>query len=127
MTDPVELTEEGVDSSNALLGSLRRVLMASIGAFVLAQEEVEDFLGRLVDRGELADADARRLLNDVVDGRVRIVTDGTRRAEGELEKRVETVLTRLNMPSKSDIDALSDRVTELNQKVDELSRLRHGQ
>lgn len=127
MTEPVELREEGVDSSNALLGSLRRVLMASIGAFVLAQEEVEDFLGRLVDRGELADADARRLLNDVVDGRVRIVTDGTRRAEGELDKRVETILTRLNMPSKSDIDALSDRVTELNQKVDELSRLRHGQ
>jgi poly(hydroxyalkanoate) granule-associated protein len=125
MSEQVQLTEEGNDSSNALLGSLRRVLMASIGAVVLAQEEIEEFLGKLVDRGEIADADARRLLNDVVDGRVRVVQDGTKRAEGELDKRVETVLSRLSIPSKGDIDTLSARIAELSNKVDELTHLQN--
>jgi poly(hydroxyalkanoate) granule-associated protein len=125
MSEQYQTTEEGSESSNALLGSLRRVLMASIGAVVLAQEEIEEFLGKLVDRGEIADADARRLLNDVVDGRVRVVQDGTKRAEGELDKRVETVLSRLSIPSKSDIDTLSARIAELSDKVDELTQLRN--
>ncbi|MEZ4515840.1 MAG: phasin family protein [Chloroflexota bacterium] len=123
--DQIEITEESSDSSNALLGSLRRVLMAGIGAFVLAQEEIEDFLGKLVDRGEIADTDARKLLNDLVDGRVRMVQDGTKRAEGELDKRIETVLSRLNIPSKGEIDSLSTKIAELSDKVDELNFVQH--
>jgi poly(hydroxyalkanoate) granule-associated protein len=125
MSEQYQTVEEENDSSNALLGSLRRVLMASIGAVVLAQEEIEEFLGKLVDRGEIADADARRLLNDVVDSRVRVVQDSTKRAEGELDKRVETVLSRLSIPSKSEIDTLSARIAELNNKVDELTQLQN--
>ncbi len=121
--EQIDVTDESLDSSNALLGSLRRVLMASIGAFVLAQEEVEDFLGKLVDRGEIADADARKLLNDLVDGRMRVVQDGTKRAEGELDKRVESVLAKLNIPSKGEIDTLSAKISELNDKVDELNNI----
>lgn len=124
MSEQIDYTAEDADGSNALLGSLRRVLMASIGAVVLAQDEIEEFLGKLVDRGEIADADARKLLNDVVDNRVRMVQDGTKRAEGELEKRVESVLSRLSIPSKGDIDTLSARIADLNEKVDELNSRR---
>jgi poly(hydroxyalkanoate) granule-associated protein len=124
--EQIEIANESTESSNALLGSLRRVLMASIGAFVLAQEEVEEFVAKLVDRGEIADADARRLLNDLVDGRGRMVTDGTKRSESELEKRVEAVLGRLNIPSKSEIDKLSAKISELNDKVDELNSIQRS-
>lgn len=124
MSEQTNYSTESAESSNALLGSLRRVLMASIGAVVLAQDEIEEFLGKLVDRGEIADADARKLLNDVVDGRVRMVQDGTKRAEGELDKRVESVLSKLSIPSKGDIDILSARISELSDKVDELNSRR---
>lgn len=125
--EQIEINNENAESSNALIGSLRRVMMASIGAFVLAQEEVEDFLGKLVDRGEIADADARKLLNDLVDDRGRMVQDGAKRAEGEMDKRVESVLSRLNIPSKSEIDTLSAKISELNDKVDELNNIRQSQ
>jgi poly(hydroxyalkanoate) granule-associated protein len=120
MTDQIEAYEESADSSNSFLSGLRRVLMAGIGAVVLTQEQIEDFVGKLVERGEIADGDARKLISDVVERRKRIVHDGTKRAEEELDRRIEGFLSRLNIPSKSEIDSLSDKIADLNRKVDQL-------
>lgn len=120
MANQNEQLEELADTSNTLLSGLRRVLMAGIGAVALTQEQIEDFVGKLVERGEIADGDARKLLNDVVERRKRVVQDGTRRAEEEFDKRIEGLLARMNIPSKGEIDALSQKIGELNRKVDEL-------
>lgn len=120
MANQDEQLEELADTSNTLLSGLRRVLMAGIGAVALTQEQIEDFVGKLVERGEIADGDARKLLNDVVERRKRVVQDGTRRAEEEFDKRIEGLLARMNIPSKGEIDALSQKIGELNRKVDEL-------
>ena len=42
-----------------LYEAARRVLLAGMGAVALAQEEAEDFVNRLVERGEIAEKDAR--------------------------------------------------------------------
>lgn len=120
MTDQIELNEGTTESSNALLSGLRRILMASIGAVALAQEEIEDFVNKMVERGEIADGDARKLISDVVDKRKRTVQDGTKKAEEELDKRVEGLLAKMNIPSKSEIETLSEKISELSRKVDEL-------
>ena len=120
MTDHMVTSEAGGDTSNTLLSGLRRVLMAGVGAVALTQEQIEDFVGKLVERGEIADGDARKLVSDVVDRRKRTVQDSTRRAEEEFDKRIEGLLARMNIPSKSEIDALSDKIAELSRKVDEL-------
>ena len=59
MTDQMEMREMAGDSGNALLSGLRRVLMAGVGAVALTQEQMEEFVGKLVERGEIADGDAR--------------------------------------------------------------------
>ena len=64
MTDQIETAEDPMESSNTLLSGLRRVLMAGIGAVALTQEQIEDFVGKLVERGEIADGDAHKLIND---------------------------------------------------------------
>lgn len=120
MTDQMEMSETVSDSSNTLLSGLRRVLMAGVGAVALTQEQIEEFVGRLVERGEIADGDARKLVNDVVERRKRTVHDSTKRAEEEFDKRIEGLLARMNIPSKSEIDALSHKIADLSRKVDEL-------
>jgi poly(hydroxyalkanoate) granule-associated protein len=40
--------------------------------------------------------------------------------EEELDQRVEQVLHRLNVPTKKDIDALSEKITILTEKLDAL-------
>lgn len=121
MMDQIEVTEDLVEpGNNTFLNGLRRVLMAGIGAVALTQEQIEDFVNKLVERGEIADGDARKLIGDVIDRRKRMVQDGTRKAEEGLDKRIEGLLSRMNIPSKSEIDSLSQKIADLSHKVDEL-------
>ncbi len=122
--EQTEIEEGMVESSNALLNGLRRVLMAGVGAVALTQEQIEDFVGKLVERGEIADGDARKLVTEVIDRRRKTLVDSTRRAEEEFDKRIEGLLMRMNIPSKGEIDTLSDKIGDLSRKVDELMRSR---
>jgi len=119
----IEIIEEDINEEpNALLDAVRRVLMAGIGAVVLAQEEVEEFVNKLIDRGEIAEKDGRKLINEVVEKRKKKAQDTTQNAQDEVDKRLEGILDRLNIPTKSDIDALNAKVTELTDKVESLKK-----
>ena len=76
----------------------------------------ERFVGKLVERGEIAEQDGKELVGDVMERRKK----ETKKAEGELDKRLEDLLNRMNVPTKGDINALSAKITELGKKVDEL-------
>jgi poly(hydroxyalkanoate) granule-associated protein len=108
--------EPADEHRSSLLEATRRMMLASIGAVAMAQDEMEAFVDRLVERGQIAEQDGKRLVRDMMERR----RDQTVRAEEELEHRVETLLGRMNVPSKSDIDVLSAKITELSRKVDEL-------
>lgn len=123
--------EESVDS-NPLLDSLRRVLMAGIGVVALAQEEIEDFVNRLIDRGEIAEQDGRTLISDILenrkqalDSRRQAVVESTKKASGrassEVDQRIEGILHRLNIPTVSEIEQLSNQIDALSKKIDELN------
>lgn len=103
---------------NPLAEKARKVLLAGIGAVVLAQEEVEDFVGKLVERGEIAETDGRKLVKDVLERRKKQV----QKAEDLLDKRVAEILNRMNIPTKGEIETLSARIAALTEKVDELKK-----
>lgn len=119
MAKKVEVVVEepmGEEESSRFVEATRKVLLAGIGAVALAQEEIESFVNKLVERGEIAEQDGRKLVRDVMEKRKK----ETKRAEDELEKRMEELLDRMNVPTKSDIEALSAKITALTKKVDEL-------
>lgn len=117
MSEKIEVIEEEiVEAGSSLLTGVRRVLMAGVGAVALAQEEVEEFVKKLVDRGEIAEKDGRKLVDDILEKR----KGRAKKAEDALENRVEGLLDRMNVPTKSDIDELSKKITLLAKKVDEL-------
>jgi polyhydroxyalkanoate synthesis regulator phasin len=106
------------EEHNVLLDAVRKVLLASIGAVALAQEEIEDFVNKLVERGEIAEKDGKKLVHEVMDKRKKEAV----KAEDEFSKRVEEILTRLNVPSKLDIETLGEKIASLSKKVDELKK-----
>ena len=124
MAEEVEVTEELLEENghNPMLEMARNVLLAGIGAVALTQEEIEKFVHKLIDRGEIAEKDGRKLINDVMEKRRRKAEEVAVEAETTYEGRMEEVLARMNIPSKSDIDALSRKITALTEKVDELSK-----
>ena len=108
----------GKEEHNPLLEAARKVLLAGIGAFVLGKEEIEDFVDKLVERGEIAEKDGRKLVREVMERRKK----DAEKAEDEITKRVESVLERMNVPTVVDIDALSEKIVALSKKVDELKK-----
>ena len=122
MTEEVEITEEILvdNGHNPMLEMARKVLLAGIGAMALTQEEIEKFVGKLVERGEIAEKDGRKLIKDVMERRRKKGAEVRSDTEDEVEKRMEEVLTRMNIASKSDIDALNRKITTLTKKLDDL-------
>lgn len=113
----VDLDEEEHEM-NPLFELVRKVLLAGIGAVALGKEEIEDFVDRLVERGEIAEKDGRKLVREVMERRKK----EARKAEEELNKNVESVLDKMSVPSKADIEALSEKITALSKKIDELKK-----
>ena len=101
-----------------LYDASRRVLLASIGAIALAQDEIEDFVEKLVERGEIAEKDGKKLVREVMDKRKKDVS----KAEDELNKRIDEVIVRMDVPTKADIDSLGDKINELSDKLDALAK-----
>ncbi|GAB4148421.1 MAG: phasin family protein [Candidatus Promineifilaceae bacterium] len=120
MADSVELIEEDVqlDERNSLLEMARKVLLASFGAVVLAQEEVESFVEKLVERGEIAEKDGKKLLRELRERRK--TEPAAEVAAIEQERRMDALLKRINIPTRSEIEALSQKITHLTEKVDDL-------
>ena len=112
----------GKSEPGAFSDLLHRVLLASIGAVALAQEEIEDFVNRLIERGEIAEKDGKKMVNDVMDNRKKQAKKSAQKAEDEVNKQVEQILERLNVPSKADIDTLTEKIASLSKIVDELKK-----
>lgn len=119
------------DTATGMVAAVRRVLMAGVGVVALTKDEIEDFVGKLIERGEIAEQDGRRLVNDVLHRRREQAEEVAEkmqdqsekqltRAESMLDQRIEHILGRLNVPSKNDIDMLADKISLLAEKVDAL-------
>jgi poly(hydroxyalkanoate) granule-associated protein len=137
--ESVKHTAQDLDK-NPLVVAAHKVLLAGVGAAALAQEEIEDFVNRLVERGTIAEADGRRMIKDVLDQRRKQMeragerahemaeeiqtnlAEGPKRIADDLEQRIEGVLTRMNIPTKEEIETLTSKITALTRKVDELKK-----
>ncbi len=115
-----KVAAEGAEEQerSPLLETARKVLLAGIGAVALAQEEMEEFVNKLVERGEIAEKDGKKLVGEMMEKRKK----EAKKAEDELDKRMEVLLDRMNVPTKSDIEALSAKIVALTKKVDELKK-----
>lgn len=96
----------------------RKVVFAGVGAAVIAQEEIESFVNKLVERGELADKDGEGLIAEMRTKRHERMS----KMEDEMNKHIGRALERLNIPSKEEIAALNEKIAALNKKLDEMKK-----
>lgn len=97
-----------------------KTFQAGLGAVVLTQSEIEGFFGKLVERGEVAEKDGRKMINELMERRRDQVEGAAEDVADELESSVERALHTMNVPTKSDIDKLNKKVVALTKKVDTL-------
>lgn len=109
-------TKEKPEESRSLTEMAHQVMLATVGAVALAQEEAEAFIKKLIERGEIAEKDGRQMMSDLREKRKK----KTRAAEDELESRISQILERTGVPTKADIEALGKQIAGLTEKIEEL-------
>ena len=105
------------EETKPLFEASRRVLLAAIGAVALAQDEIEDFVNKLVERGEIAEKDGKKLVREVMDHRSKT----TREVEVQAGKLLQEAMKRMNIPSRKDLDEISEKIAALTIQINELS------
>ena len=100
--------------SGTVFDSVRKIVDTGLGAARTGREEVEKGIRRFLRSGEISGPEADRLREELGE----VAEESHER--GEIERRIEQVLGRLQIVRKSEIEKLREMVAELEQKVDEL-------
>jgi poly(hydroxyalkanoate) granule-associated protein len=119
------------DKAKTLIDSAQQVWMAGLGAFGRAQEESGKLFEGLVREGSTLEQKTRRfatgkvdVARDAVENTVAQVkeraSDTWDRLEKVFEDRVSRALGELGVPGRDEMQALLDRVEELNRSVRKL-------
>jgi poly(hydroxyalkanoate) granule-associated protein len=124
---------KGGSTPGSVFDVIRRMMLAGFGAFALTREEAEQFLDRLVERGEIAQKDAQHLIEEAM-GKFRQpsvlqpsqIEASVSSITHQVETGLEQLLNRMNIPSKRDIDELSAKIAQLAVRVEELRRAGDG-
>jgi poly(hydroxyalkanoate) granule-associated protein len=96
----------------------RKVLLAAVGAVALAQDEIEEYVQRLVERGEIAEKDGKSLMKEVLARRKKV----REKIKQETSQRLSEAFSKMNMPTKQDFAQLKQEIAELSKKVEELKK-----
>jgi len=101
---------------------VRKIALASVGAVVLAQEEIEDFIGKLVQKGELAEKDGKTLVQDLIEKRKQSEPEkaAPHAVTSAIDTTVDKVLHKINIPTKSDVEELAKKIDEIDKKIEAL-------
>lgn len=96
----------------------RKVLLAAVGAAALAQDELEAFVQRLIERGEIAEKDGKKLIEELLERRKKARQEIQRKAG----KRLNEMFAQLDLPTRQDVEQLQKKIDQLAQKIDELKQ-----
>ena len=100
-----------------LFSSTRRVWLAGLGVLSTVEEESQNLFSELVERGRKIEARGRKSWD-----KTRKEIESTTDEIGErLDHSVSEVLQRMGVPSRSQVEELTDRVEKLTGQVERLT------
>lgn len=100
--------------------SAHRIWLAGLGALAAAGEEGTKMFDRLVDRGREYETRGRDEARKQYDGARSTADELWGTWSGKLDEAVTNALHRMGVPSRDEIRNLTQRVEELNAKVEML-------
>jgi polyhydroxyalkanoate synthesis regulator phasin len=99
-----------------MLETIRKSLLATLGAAVVTKEKVEEATRGWVDEGKISRAEAERLAQDLV--------ESGQHQWGEIQTRVAEMVRKgldtLDIGSKKEFRELKARVEELERRLSQL-------
>jgi polyhydroxyalkanoate synthesis repressor PhaR len=98
------------------LEHLRGSLQSSLHALTTLEDDIEERIEDLAERGEISLTEVQELREEMA-ARAR---ERQANAEERIQQEIEGALVRLQVPSNHDVDALTQRLAEIEAKLDSL-------
>jgi len=88
---------------------LKKGVLTGIGIGLMTKEKVEELGRKLAGEAKLSEAEGRELLAELLDQSEKAKAN----LEEMLEKRVEVVLNKMNIATRTDLTCLEERLAKL--------------
>ena len=118
----INVEDAATNGRSSVVSGVQSALRASIGVFSMGRDEVETVVNRLIEKGELSEIDGKRIISDLFDRPKQGVRQLNSKVSSALDESIIATLNLLNIPTRSDLQTLSQKINELAEKVDELSK-----
>lgn len=90
---------------------IKKIFWTSLGAASIARSEGETIIHKLIEKGKQAEKEGRGQIEE-------FKTHRKQKAEETVEEHIERILHRMDFPTKSDYQNLSEKISELSQKLE---------
>ena len=91
---------------------LKKLVLSGIGVLALTQEKIEEVVEELAKKGEIAWGEKEGLLAELIEKGKKQREE----IERKIKKKVEEVISQVNIATKEDIERLEKKIDELKRK-----------
>ncbi len=106
-----------------LVESAHKIWLAGLGALAVAEEEGSKLFESLVSRGQKVESKGREQVGkakETVAGVKTVAESYWQTFEQKLDEKVTSVIHRLGVPTKEEIETLTRRVEDLTRSIEKL-------
>lgn len=118
-------TKKSKDIQNEIKDQAHKIWLAGLGALAMAEEEGGKLFRSLVERGENIESRGKEQVEKAkgaVTG-VKVVAESYLETfERTLDDKVSTVINKLGVPTKDEIDTLTSKVEELTETINKMKK-----
>ncbi|MCF6245991.1 MAG: phasin family protein [Desulfobacula sp.] len=98
-----------------MLEYLKKSLLTGVGLALRSKSEIEDLAKEFAKKSEMNQDEAKDFFKECQNK----YDDAKKGFDKKIEKTIEKILLKLDLPSKSDIQVLNERIDELTKKISE--------
>ncbi len=98
--------------------SLSEILQKTMLAGLGMQEKLNEFIGELIEKGELSEAQGKKLFEEWAEKAGQTKEDLDR----NLAELISKSLEKINLPTRTEVEELNKKVKALSKKLDKLEK-----
>lgn len=97
---------------------LKKSLLTGVGLALRSKSEINDLAKEFAEKSKMSQDEAKDFLKECQQRYENARSD----FDEKIEKTVKNVLKKLDLPSKSDIKALNDRIDDITKKIENINK-----
>jgi poly(hydroxyalkanoate) granule-associated protein len=97
-----------------VLESVRKIMLAGVGALALTEEKLESFVQELIKKGELTQEEGKKTLKELREK----MAQNKRELEEYVQRKIENSVKKMHLATKKDVEELEKRVSDLEASLE---------